>query len=183
MAARSRQFLLVVAAFAAAAILANVALLEFYVTNAHALEGPTRLVQYAGSAIAIVALSAALLKLLLPKLALWRILLAVGIAALVFCSYHEIKALQKALTFDGAGWLAPAWIAVTIAAGLLALVSFRRPAAVSVILILSIAYVAPSTVQAIALLAKSQGSKGSSYKLASADHTRISPNIYWIVLD
>ena len=183
MTARSRQFLLVVAAFAAAVILANVALLEFYVTNAHALEGPARLARHAGGAIAIVALGAGVLKLLLPRLALWRILLAVGVAALVFCSYHEIKTLQKMLEFGGAGWLAPLWTAVSIVAGVVALVSFRRPAAVPIILILSVAYIVPSTVQAVVLFVKSQRSKGSSYDLASADHTRISPNIYWIVLD
>ena len=183
MAARSKQFLLVAAAFVAAAILANVALLEFYVRNANSLEEPERLIPYAESAIAVVILCAALLKLLLRRLAFWRIFLAVGVAALVFCSYHDIEALQKKLNPDGTAWLAPLWVMVTISAGLLALVWLRQPAGVPVILILSIIYIVPSTAHALRLLRKS-GSTQPSYQLASSTgHIRISPNIYWIVLD
>lgn len=184
MTARFSQILCLLAAFATAVILSNVALLDFYISNADELEGPAGVVRYAESAIGIVALSAALMKLLLPNFALWRILLAVGVTAFVFCSYHETKALQKTLVLSREGWLALPWVIITITAGLIALVSLRRPAAVSVILILSIAFAAPSAVRAIALLAKSQGSQKSSNEFAaSANRNRISPSIYWIVLD
>jgi Sulfatase len=184
MTARSGQLLRLVAAFVAASILSNVALLDFYIRNANELDSPARVVRYAEIVIVVVALISGLIKLLRPKFALWRILLAVGAAAFVFFSYDQGKGLPRRLAWGGEEWFAIAWIAVTIAAGLIALVSLHRPASVSVILVLSIAIIAPSGVRAFTSLAKPRGAATSSNELVASDsRNRISPNIYWIVLD
>jgi len=177
----SREIRLVVAAFAAAVILSNIALLDFYVGNVRELDGPGQVVQYAACATAITVLCAALIKWLLPNYPWWRVLLAVGLTVFVFCSYHVTKTIK----WRGEGWwLAPVWIAITIAAGLMALVALRRSGAVSVILVLSLAFAAPAVARIVVNLVKTQGrAAASSEFVASAGRNRITPNIYWIVLD
>jgi len=75
------------------------------------------------------------------------------------------------------------WVAVSVAGALVALALLRRPAAVPVLLILSIAFAAPSIVRV--LLMKDQHSvlPAPDDRAAVAKHPLISPNIYWIVLD
>jgi len=178
-----KQVRLLVFASLATVVLSTVALLDFYAQNAHELEGPARVIRYAENTLLIVALAATLVKACLPKIPLWRVILMVGIGVFVFYSYGEFKALEKSLNLRMIGRLPFLWVAVSVAGALVALALLRRPAAVPVLLILSIAFAAPSIVRVLLMKDHHSVLPAPDDRAAVAKHPRISPNIYWIVLD
>ena len=178
-----KQVRLLVFASLATVVLSTVALLDFYAQNAHELEGPARVIRYAENTLLIVALAATLVKACLPKIPLWRVILMVGIGVFVFYSYGEFKALEKSLNLRTIGRVPFLWVALSVAAALVALVLLRRPASVPVLLILSIAFAAPSIVRVLLMKDHHSVLPAPDDRAAVAKHPRISPNIYWIVLD
>lgn len=179
-----RRLWSVAGALAAAAILSTVSLLDFYVRNAHHLEGPARVIRYAENTLLIAGFGVALIKALSWKLPLWRAMLAVGLGAFAFYSYDEFKALEQLLHLPTAEWLPFYWVLLSLAVVLIALVILRSPAAVAPILVLSLAFAALPLARVVALVAEGKVARpGSADQGAAASRLRISPNIYWIVLD
>lgn len=171
-------------ALAAAAILSTVSLLDFYVRNVHHLDGPARVIRYAENTLWILGFGVALIKVLSWKLPLWRAMLAVGLGAFTFYCYDEFKALQQTLHLPTAEWLPFFWVLLSLAVILIALVVLRSPAAVSPILVLSLAFAALPLSRVVALIAEGKVARPASVdQSAFANRPRISPNIYWIVLD
>jgi hypothetical protein len=165
----------------ATVILSTVALLDFYAVNARELTSGIRLVPFAEGTLGAVAIFAGCLRLLLPGFALWRILLATGLATFVFYSYGEMAAPLKAHLGP---WLPLSWMAITLAVGVLALIFLRRLSTISIVLALSVAFSAPSLARIVTFLASDHPSQSASDEPgASTVGVRISPNIYWIVLD
>jgi len=74
----------------ATTILSTAALLDFYASNMAELASSARVLHYAAATLAVVAICAGGLRLLPPRLTLWRALLATGLTAFVFFSYHEL---------------------------------------------------------------------------------------------
>ncbi|WP_454646511.1 sulfatase-like hydrolase/transferase [Bradyrhizobium liaoningense] len=179
-----RRLSSVAGALAAAAILSTVSLLDFYVRNAHHLDGPARVIRYAEKTLLIAGFGVALIKAFLWKLPLWRAMLAVGLGAFTFYSYDEFKALQQVLDLPTAEWLPFYWVMLSLAVVLIALVTLRSPAVVSPILVLSLAFAALPLTRVVALIADGKVARTTSADQAPfAGRLRISPNIYWIVLD
>ncbi len=179
-----RDTLILIGSMAATIVLSTVALVDFYAMNARELMNATRVFHYAEATLAAVAICAGCLKLLLPRFPLWRALLATGLAIFVFNSYEEIEQLLRALKVPLGGWLPLSWIAITLAVGALALVLLRHPTMVSVLLALSIAFSAPSVGRIGASLANEHRLQSApNDPAATAVGNRISPNIYWVVLD
>jgi len=179
-----RRVCLVTGALAAAAILSTVSLLDFYVRNAHQLEGPARVIRYAENTLWIVGFGVALLKARSSKLPMWRAILAVGLGAFTFYCYDEFKALQNVLDLPTAEWLPFFWVLLSLTVVLIGLVVLRRPGAVSAILVLSLAFAALPLTRVVALIAAENAIRPASVdQPAAANRSRISPNIYWIVLD
>jgi len=165
-------------------VLSTVVVLDFYATNASQLTSATQVVHYAAGTLAAVTVCAACLRLLLPGFALWQTILATGLATFTFYSYGRIEGLLKLLGAHVNGWLAPLWVAITMAVGVLALTFLRRSAAISVLLALSIAFSAPSIARIATFLTSEHRSQGKPDEHEGAAlGARISPNIYWIVLD
>jgi hypothetical protein len=176
-----KNVLILIEAIVATVILSTVALLDFYAVNARELTSGIRLVPFAEGTLGAVAIFAGCLRLLLPGFALWRILLATGLATFVFYSYGEMAAPLKAHL---GAWLPLSWMAITLAVGVLALIFLRRLATISIVLALSVAFSAPSIARIVTFLASDQRSQSASDEPgASTVGVRISPNIYWIVLD
>ncbi|MBR0711454.1 sulfatase-like hydrolase/transferase [Bradyrhizobium liaoningense] len=174
---------LLLRSLATAAALSTVALLDFYAENIAALAGPGRVLHYAAGTVAITAIVAAGLKILLRRLPLWRILLATGLMVFVFFSY-DVGLIQRELKAH-LGQLAPlAWVAATSVIGIVALAAIRNRAAVSVALVLSAAFAAPSIAR-IAAFALRDGPAHTAASDSAGTRERFarSPNIYWIVLD
>lgn len=179
-----RDILILGGSIVAAIILSTVSLLDFFALNVRELTSVARVLHYAEGTLALVAVCAGSLKLLLPEIPLWRILAATGLTVFVFCSYGEMAHLLKVLELPFGKWLPLMWIATTIIAGALALIFLHRPAAVSVLLVLSAAFSAPSAARIVTFLSsehRTQSASGESSEPAVG--IRISPNIYWIVLD
>jgi len=180
---RHRNFLTLVEATIAAAVLSTTALLDFYASNIHELTNSVRVLHYAAAVVAIVAVCAGSLTLLL-RLAPWRALLATGVMAFAFCSYHEVVVLARASGVHLGAWLPVAWTAVTLASGVLATRLLRQPGASSALLVLSLAFASPSGLRVVTLPASEhQAQTASSEPEAPVAGRRMSPNIYWIVLD
>ena len=74
----------------ATVILSTMVLFDFYAANMHELADASLVFRYAWIILAGVAVSAACLKLALPRCPLWRCLLAVGVTAFVLCSYGAV---------------------------------------------------------------------------------------------
>jgi hypothetical protein len=180
----NRQIGLLAGAALAAAILSTVTVLDFYAQNAAKLPGPGRVVRYFVLTLLAVALVTALVKVCLKTLPLWRAILAVGIGAFVFFSFHRIEPLEVALHVDHNDWAAGLWIAISVLTVLGALIFVRRPAAVSIVLVLSLAFATPSIARVVALVAAgSDISASPNGRPLDGHRAMISPNIYWIVLD
>jgi hypothetical protein len=176
-----KNVLILIESIVVTIILSTVALLDFYAVNARELTSVIRLVGYVEGTLGAVAIFAGCLRLLLPGFALWRILLATGLATFVFYSYGEIAGPLKVHL---GGWLPLSWMAITLAVGALALIFLRRPAAISVALALSVAFSGPSIARIVTFLASEHRSQSASEEPGAVTvGTRISPNIYWIVLD
>lgn len=180
----TRSIFILIESAVATIMLSTVALLDFYATNAHELTSPAPVFHYAWGTLAAVATCAGCLRLLLPGLALWRTLLATGLMAFVLYSYGEAGPLLKLLKLHLGGWLPLAWMTITLAIGVAALILLRRRAAASVLLALSLAFAAPPAARIITFLASGHRSQDASDAPGEITaETRISPNIYWIVLD
>jgi hypothetical protein len=178
-----RDILVLTRSAIAAIILSTLALLDFYASNIQELTGSARVLHYAAATLAIVAICAGTLRLL-SRLALWRALLATGVTAFAFCSYHEVVVLAPALGAHLGPWLPVAWVATTIAVGVGAARLLRQPKASSTLLVLSLAFATPSILRVIALSANEHQARAASAEpVATVAGHRISPNIYWIVLD
>src|ERR1700761_5044311 len=80
----------------ATAILSTAALLDFYASNMAELASPARVMHYALATLGVVALCAGGLRLVWPRLPLWRALLATGVMAFIFFSYHELVVVMRA---------------------------------------------------------------------------------------
>ncbi|WP_441258350.1 sulfatase [Bradyrhizobium sp. 521_C7_N1_3] len=167
----------------AAAILSTLALLDFYAGNITALAGPSRVLHYAAGTLAITAMLAAGLKILLRRLPLWRILLASGLMMFVFFAY-DIDLIQRELKAH-LGQLAPlVWVLVTLGSLIVTLGTIRNRAAVSIALVLSIAFAAPSIARiATFAMRGSRAHATGSDTSGTRERFALSPNIYWIVLD
>ena len=164
-----------------ATLLSTAALLDFYAGNINALADPWRVLHYAAGTLAVTAIIAAGLKMLLRQLPLWRILLATGLMVFVFFAY-DVDLIQRELKAH-LGQLAPfAWTSAALGAGILALAAIRRRGAVTVALVLSAAFVAPS-ISRIAIFATRGHPAQAAAGAATAERFALSPNIYWIVLD
>lgn len=179
---RDDHWLLLRAALAAA-ILSTLALLDFYAGNITALAGPARVLHYAAGTCAITAIMAAGLKVLLPRLPLWRILLATGLMVFVFFAY-DIDLIQRELKAH-LGPLAPlAWVAATLGSGIVALAAVRNRDAVTIALVLSAAFAAPSVARIATFAMREVPARATaSDPGGTREHFARSPNIYWIVLD
>jgi hypothetical protein len=164
----------------ATVILSTMVLFDFYAANMHELADASLVFRYAWIILAGVAVSAACLKLALPRCPLWRCLLAVGVTAFVLCSYGAVFG-QRHQTV--AIWLPLIWFIIAFAAGALALISLRRSVAASIALILALAFASPSLVRIAAFLADRHESQAAAGNLARSIGARASPNIYWVVLD
>lgn len=180
----SKDSALLVQSAVAMFVLSTVALLDFYAANARELTSVARVVHYAEATVAVAAFVAGCLALLLRRIPLWRVLLATGLMIFVFYSYHAIETVQWVPRAHRGGWLPLLWLAITIAGGALALTFLRRPEAASVLLASSIAFSSPSLIRIAGFaLAKEQTQTTPGTSGAPAAKNRISPNIYWIVLD
>jgi hypothetical protein len=179
-----KDILILVGSMVATVVLSTTALLDFYALNAHELMSATRVVHYAEGTLAAVVVCAGCLRLLLPGFAAWRCLLATGLATFTFYSYDEMERLLRALKVPLGGWLPLSWLAATIAVGVLALIFLRHPRSISVLLVLSMAFSAPSVGGIFAVLANEHRPQSASNEPGEfTAGIRISPNIYWIVLD
>jgi hypothetical protein len=167
----------------AAAILSTVALLDFYAENITALAEPWRVLHYAAATLAITGILAASLKIVLRRLALWRILLATGLMVFVFFAY-DIGLIQRELKAH-LGQLAPlGWVAVTLGCGIVALGTIRNRAAASVALVLSAAFAVPSIARIASFAMRDDSARAAASSAAgTGERFTHSPNIYWIVLD
>ena len=175
---------LLLGAALAASVLSTVSLLDFYVRNAHKIAGPERVVHYAEMTLLIVALVAAFVKIFWMKIPLWRVVLSVGIGTFAFFSYYRFAPLRTALLAGWQDWLPFLWTLASLIAAMVALVFIRRPSAVSIILVLSFAFSAPSITRAVALAIQRNEARASSDEHSiGVRRALISPNIYWIVLD
>jgi hypothetical protein len=170
-------------ALLAAVILSTAALLNFYAANMSALAHPVRVLQYAAGILAAAAVVAAILALLLRKIPLWRIVLATGLMIFVFFTYRVglIEYEVKGRFGEGAPVV---WTLVSVGTGVLALILIRRPAIVTVALVVSAAFAALP----VARITMSLASEHPAPRMASgagepAQEFAIAPNIYWIVLD
>ena len=179
-----RDALILATAALATTILSTTALLDFYASNMAELASPLRVLHYAAATLAMVAACAGGLRLLPPRLPLWRALLATGLAAFVFFGYHELVAMLRASKVHPGTWLPVAWMAATMMVGALSAILLRRPGASSALLVLSLAFAAPSALRIVTIHAGEQQAPAASREIvAAAVSNRISPNIYWIVLD
>lgn len=179
-----RDALILARAALATTILSTTALLDFYASNMAELASPVRVLHYAAATLAMVAICAGGAKLLLPRLPLWRALLATGVMAFMFFSYHELVVVLRASKVHFGARLPAAWMAATTTVGALAAILLRRPGASSALLVLSLAFAAPSALRIITMTAGDQLARAASREpVATAAGNRISPNIYWIVLD
>lgn len=170
-------------ALVTAVILSTMALLNFYAANMNALTSPSRVLQYAAGIVAAAAIIALALALLLRKTPPWRIVLATGLMIFVFFAYNvELVEYEMRGRF---GERAPvAWTMVAVGTGILALILIRRPAIVTVALLLSLAFAAPSVARiAIGLASEHRAPRSIPNSGEPAMKVAISPNIYWIVLD
>ena len=179
-----RDALILGRAALATTILSTTALLDFYASNMAELASPARVLHYAAATLAMIAVCAGGLSLLPPRLPLWRALLATGLTAFVFFGYHELVAVLRASKVHLGTWLPVAWMAATLMVGALAAILLRRPGASSALLVLSLAFAAPSALRIVTMPAgERQARVASREPIAAAASNRISPNIYWIVLD
>jgi len=81
-------------------------------------------------------------------------------------------------------WLPVAWAAAMMMAGSVAAILLRRPGESSALPVLSLAFAAPSALRIVTMPAGEQQARAASREpVAAAGGNRISPNIYWIVLD
>jgi hypothetical protein len=138
---------------------------------------------YAAGTLVAAAILAAGLKALLRKIPLWRILPATGLMIFVFFAY-DVGLIHRELKAH-LGEIAPlVWVSVTLGVGMLALSTIRRPAAVTVALVVSAAFASPSVAR-IATFATSSHRARDAAAQPNEPATRfaLSPNIYWIVLD
>jgi hypothetical protein len=181
---KKNQIWLLLGAVLAASVLSTVSLLEFYVQNANKIDGPTRVIHYVKVTLMIVVLVTAFVKVCRLRLPLWRAILAVGIGAFVFFSYYRFEPLRTALPADWKEWLPLLWALASLMAAMIALIFIRRPAAVSIVLIPSLAIATPSIAQAVALvIQRNEARPTPEQPSVIARRALISPNIYWIVLD
>ena len=129
------------------------------------------------------AILAAGLKALPRKIPLWRILPATGLMIFVFFAY-DVGLIQRELKAH-LGEIAPlVWVTVTLGVGVLALGIIRRPAAVTVALVVSAAFASPSVARIAAFATSSHRARDDAAQPnETATRSALSPNIYWIVLD
>jgi sulfatase-like protein len=179
-----RDALILARAALATAILSTTALLDFYASNMAELASPARVVHYALVTLGIVAICTVSLRLTWPRLPFWRVLLAMGVMAFVFFSYHELVVVLRASSVHFGAALPVAWAMLTITAGALAVIFLRRPGASSAVLALSLAFAAPSLLRIATAPASEQQARAVPREaVATVASNRISPDIYWIVLD
>jgi hypothetical protein len=100
----------------AATILSTTALLDFYASNMTELANSARVLHYALATLATVAICAGGLRLLPPRLPLWRALTTAGLIAFVFFSYHELVLVLRASKVHYGASLPVIWMVVTIQA-------------------------------------------------------------------
>jgi hypothetical protein len=180
---RRDAFVLAGAALATT-ILSTTALLDFYASNLFELANPLRVLHYAAATLAIVAICAAGLRLLPPRLPLWRALLATGVMTFMFFSYHELVVVLRASKVHFGASLPLVWMVVTITVDALTVAFLRQPEASSILLAPSLAFAAPALLRIVTGPADEQQARAASHEpVAAAASNRISPNIYWIVLD
>ncbi|GLR90139.1 sulfatase-like hydrolase/transferase [Bradyrhizobium iriomotense] len=170
-------------ALAAAIVLSTVPLLDFYAANMAELTSPSRVLRYAAATLAVAAIVATSLALLLRRIALWRILLATGLMVFVFFAY-DVDLIHRELQSHLGEWAPAAWIAAAIGTGVLALSLLRKPAVVTICLVVSLAFSAPSLARIATILTREHHAQAlTATGSEPAARFRISPNIYWIVLD
>ena len=184
MGSSKKHIWLLLGAVLAASLLSTVSLLDFYVSNADKIAGPKRVIRYAGITLLMVVFVAAFVKICWMRIRLWRVVLAVGIGAFVFFSYYRLAPLRTTLLAGWQDWFPLLWILASLVAAMVALVFIRRPSAVSIILVLSFAFSAPSIARAVALaIQKKEAPAPSAEQSIGVSRALITPNIYWIVLD
>ncbi|MGV7215612.1 sulfatase-like hydrolase/transferase [Bradyrhizobium sp. UFLA05-112] len=167
-----------------ATILSTLPLLDFYAANMAELASPWRVLHYAAGTLAAAAILATGLALLLRKIPLWRILLATGLMVFMFFAY-DVNLIQHELKAHLGDWAPAAWTAVAIGTGALALRLLRETVAITICLVVSLAFSAPALARIATILTRehrAQAHTADSSEPAAA-RFRISPNIYWIVLD
>ena len=163
----------------ATTIMSTTALLDFYASNMAELAGPVRVLHYAAATLAMVAVCAGCLKLIWPRLPLWRALLATGVMAFMFFSYHELVVGLRASKVHFGASLPVVWMVVTVTVGPLAATFLRRPGTSSVLLALSLAFAAPALLRIVIVPeGEQQAPVASREPVAAAAGNRISPNIY-----
>jgi hypothetical protein len=179
-----RDVLILARAALATTILSTTALLDFYASNMAELASPVRVLHYAAATLAMVAICVGGVKLLLPRLPLWCALLATGLMAFMFFSYHELVVVLRASEVHFGASLPVVWMVVSVTVGALAVAFLRQPGASSILLALSLAFAAPALLRIVTVPAGEQQARAASHEpVAAAASNRISPNIYWIVLD
>jgi hypothetical protein len=150
-----RDALILARAVLATTIMSTTALLDFYASNMAELASPVRVLHYAAATLAMVAVCAGCLKLIWPRLPLWRALLATGVMAFMFFSYHELVVGLRASKVHFGASLPVVWMVVTVTVGALAATFLRRPGASSVLLALSLAFAAPALLPSLSCLRES----------------------------
>jgi Sulfatase len=164
-------------------ILSSVPLLDFYAANMAELTNPSRVLHYAAGTLAAAAILATTLVLLLRRIAAWRILLATGLMVFVFFAY-DVGVIHHELKAHLGDWAPAVWIVVAIGIGVLALTFIRRPAAITIALVLSIAFSVPSLARVATIMMREYRAPALAAKGGEpATRFAISPNIYWVVLD
>ena len=180
---QSKDGFVLLRAIVTAVLLSTMAILNFYAANMSALTGPSRVLKYAAGIVVAAAVLSGCLALLLRRVPPWRIVLAVGLMIFVFFAYHvELVQYEMKGRF---GERAPvAWTMMAIAIGVLALFLIRRPALVTLALVLSLAFAAPPAARIAMNFASQQRAPRQAPDASEpAMKLAISPNIYWIVLD
>jgi sulfatase-like protein len=182
MSMRTDEKLNLLRALVTSVILSTVPLLDFYAANMAELTSPSRVLHYAAGTLAAAAILATSLALLC-RIPVWRILLATGLMVFVFFAY-DVGLIHRELKAHLGDWAPAAWIAITIGIGALALAFIRRPAAITIALVVSIAFSAPSLARIATMMTRAHRAQALAAKGgAAAARFAISPNIYWVVLD